>query len=86
MKRSEIIRELYLKLDNLGLGTDDSIIEESEFKQVTSTHAEEILTYLETLGMCPPAIKEPCETFVLHQGRYVKTEDSFIFTHKWDEE
>lgn len=48
--------------------------------------AKHILLTLETEGMQPPAIKEPCETFVLHNGQYIKTEDSFIFTHKWDAE
>jgi hypothetical protein len=45
-----------------------------------------VLCALEAAGMQPPAIQEPCETFVLHNGKYVKTEDSFVFTNKWEEE
>lgn len=49
-------------------------------------HAEQILDALEKAGMQPPAIKEPCETFVLYNGKYVKTEDSFVFTSRWEDE
>lgn len=41
---------------------------------------------IEDLGLEPPAVKEPCESFVLHNGQYIKVADSFVFTHKWDEE
>jgi hypothetical protein len=76
MKRSEILKLLDKKLNSkCGYGT---VFEDKD--------TEEVLSFLEELGMQPPAIKEPCETFVLHQGKYVKTEDSFVFTHKWDQE
>lgn len=45
-----------------------------------------LLMKLEEAGMTAPAIKEPCETFILYNGQYIKTEDSFTFVHKWDEE
>lgn len=72
MKRSEIIRIIR-----------DAV---SDFNAKDELDEGYILSKLEEAGMQPPAIKEPCETFVLYNGQYVKTEDSFIFTHKWDEE
>lgn len=47
---------------------------------------EVILNLIEAAGMAPPETREPCETYVLYNGNHVKTEDSFIITHKWDEE
>lgn len=75
MKRSEVKKEIFELLECV-----------HSHPEGNASLAESILLHLETLGMEPPSIKEPCETFVLHNGRYVKTEDSFIFTHKWDEE
>jgi hypothetical protein len=75
MKRSEIKKEVFELLESI-----------HSHPEGNATLSETILLHLEKLGMQPPAIKEPCETFVLHNGKYVKTEDSFIFTHKWDEE
>jgi len=75
MKRSEA----FIALEKM---IDDARNTEETSRQI----AIDLIGKLEELGMQPPAIKEPCETFVLHQGRYVKTEDSFMFTHKWDEE
>jgi len=86
MKRSEAIDLILSKLHNLELGTDDSIIEESEFELARVGHATDILDFLEELGMEPPAVREPCETFVLYNGQYIKTEDSFTYTRRWDEE
>ena len=73
MKRSEFITQLgdFLRVYEQGSDYED---------------AESILNKILDLGMKPPEAKEPCETFVLHNGRYVQTENSFIFTHKWDEE
>ena len=75
MKRSEIISVI-----------QDTLIDEGDLQPISDYLAQCILTKLEEAGIQPPAIKEPCETHVLYQGRYVKTDDSFIFTHKWDEE
>lgn len=75
MKRSQIIDTIITGFYGIEEASDES-----------KTRAEIILKRLEEAGMQPPAIKEPCETFVLHNGQYIKTEDSFIFTHKWDEE
>ena len=73
MKRSEIINELCYFLD-------------TEYDLAHPDKARLIISKLEELGMQPPAVKEPCETFVVHNGRYIQTDNSFIFTHKWDEE
>ena len=73
MKRSEMINLIQELLNANGMNG-------------LSTGPNEVLTLIEEAGMQPPAIKEPCETFVLHNGQYIKTEDSFIFTHKWDAE
>lgn len=73
MKRSEAIRIISDLFSELNI----------------PNHEEEAIRALikvEEMGMQPPAVKEPCETFVLHQGKYIKTEDSFMFTHKWDQE
>lgn len=77
MKRSEMIVELEILLDPYMEG-----IEHDELTRRVNL----VLTRLEQLGVQPPAIKEPCETFVLHNGQYIRTEDSFVFTHKWDDE
>ena len=64
------------------------LIKEIEFI-LTSNYdypAVTILQKLEELGVQAPAVKEPCESFVLHNGQYIKVADSFVFTHKWDEE
>ena len=55
---------------------------ENNFKEVSVN----ILKTLEALGIQPPGIKEPCNTFVLFNGQYVQTEDSFVFTNRWDNE
>ena len=73
MKRSEMINLIQELLNANGMNG-------------LSTGPNEVLTLIGEAGMQPPAIKEPCETFVLHNGQYIKTEDSFIFTHKWDAE
>ena len=81
MKRSDAIHELIAELDKWGcLPKEESAPGDSGYV------ANNILCKLEELGMQPPAVKEPCETFVLHNGQYIKTEDSFMFTHKWDQE
>lgn len=77
MKRSEAIKLLDKTIK-------DSIISNGEM--VPAYNIEDIFKAIEELGMQPPAVKEPCETFALHQGKYIKTEDSFMFTHKWDQE
>lgn len=76
MKRSEVITHIANLLNKLSI--HDGLDANSE--------AAHILAELESMGVQPPAVKEPCETFVLHQGKYIKTEDSFMFTHKWDQE
>ena len=76
MKRSEVITHIANLLDKLSI--HDGLDANSE--------AAHILAELESMGIQPPAVKEPCETFVLFQGQYHKTEDSFHFVHKWDEE
>lgn len=81
MKRSEPLYDLSALLQN----TEHIDVPMSQHIQDEKL-ALEILSKLEELGMQPPSIKEPCETFVLYNGKYVKTEDSFMFTHKWDEE
>lgn len=53
---------------------------------IVGDKANEVLQKLEEAGMQPPAIKEPCESFVLANGQYLKVADSFVFTNKWDEE
>ena len=77
MKRSEIISIIDSELAGLFGVTE---------QQERTEKAKAILLALEEVGIQPPAIKEPCTTEVFYNGRYVKTEDSFIFTHKWDEE
>ena len=77
MKRSEAVNIVAEYLNNFRHG---------ETWADTIRDAAELMYILETTGMTPPAVKEPCTTEVLYNGRYVKTEDSFIFTHKWDEE
>lgn len=71
MKRSEMIDIIFSELH----GLDDQ-----------PEVSRRIMEAIEQAGMTPPAIKEPCESFVLHNGQYIKVEDSFVFTHKWDDE
>lgn len=75
MKRNEAKMELFYILERL-----------NSHPEANTSIAEEMLFKLEQLGMQPPAIKEPCETFVLYNGKYVKTEDSFVFTSRWEDE
>lgn len=81
MKRSEILGSIVTWLEQTQY-IDLPTAAGSDFEAA----AKELLLKLEEEGMQPPAVKEPCETFVLHQGKYIKTEDSFMFTHKWDQE
>ena len=75
MRRDNVLKEIFELLEY-----------NNSHPEANTKLAEDILFHLETLGMKPPESKEPCETFVLHKGGYVKTEDSFVFTYKWDEE
>jgi len=76
MKRSEMAKKL-----------EDYLLENLRMRDFTDEDSGTyVLNFIEELGMQAPAIKEPCETFVLHNGKYVKVEDSFIFTNKWDAE
>ncbi len=76
MKRSEIQKLIETRLYELNVDSNGA----------TEMIGEKILQALEEAGMQPPSIKEPCETWVLINGKHVRTEDSFVFTHKWDEE
>lgn len=73
MKRSELVTKLQEHINQLAASG-------------AGYSANDIVLALESLGMQPPAIKEPCETFVLFNGQYVKTEDSFVFTSRWEDE
>lgn len=75
MKRDEAKLELFYILEKL-----------NSHPEANSSIAEEMLTKLEQLGMQPPAVKEPCESFVLHNGQHIRVQDSFMFVHKWDQE
>lgn len=52
--------------------------------------AEAILLHLETLGMAPPEVTEPVETFVMvatpNGYQQVKTSDSKCYVRKWEDE
>lgn len=90
MKRSELINLLLSKLHHLDLGTDDSMIAESEFKLAEYSDASQILEFLEELGMAPPEVAEQVKTSVMvatpmgWQEQVV--EDSKVFVRKWEPE
>ena len=73
MKRSEMVEQIRKVLAMNGKDNGEGELEEA------------LLHTIEVLGMSPPSIKEPCESYVLHNGKHLRVEDSFIFTHKWDE-
>lgn len=76
MKRSQIERAIEDKLYEINVDSNGAM------EMVGQT----ILNLLEEMGMQPPSVKEPCETWVLVNGRHVRTEDSFVFINKWEEE
>jgi hypothetical protein len=49
--------------------------------------AAHILAELESMGMAPPEIKEPCETHYINAiGQLQRGEDSFVFVRRWEDE
>ena len=75
MKRSEVKLEIINILEKLNSNPEGNV-----------AIAEEILSKLESAGMEPPAVKDPCETFVVYNGTQLKIEDSFIYTNRWENE
>lgn len=87
MKRSEMIDLLLSKLHHLELGTDDSIIEESEFKLAEYAHASQVLEFLEEVGMAPPEVTEPVTQHVVDQfGRILHEDVAKVYVRKWNDE
>lgn len=64
------------KLHHLELGTDDSIIEESEFNLAAYSDASQILEFIEQIGMLPPENGKEASYIVDYRFNCLK----------WDEE